>query len=73
VDQHKVKCPACKSTVLKVVCTKRTENGVIVRRRVCVLCNHRWYSIQYPEVPVYKSEIKWIKTGTTVKYVPSKV
>ena len=72
MDQHKANCPLCKSTSIKCVCTKRTDSGLIVRRRVCVVCNHRWYSIQYPEVPVDKSEIKWIKTGTTVAYVPSK-
>ena len=64
-------CPKCSFVRTRVVCTKRAEDGVTIRRRWCPDCDHRWYSIQYPEVAIEDSEVKWIKTGSKAQFVPS--
>ena len=64
-------CPECGQGRTRVVCTKRAPDGVTIRRRRCVVCEHRWYSIQYPEVPVKEGEVKWIKTGSNATFIPS--
>ena len=64
-------CPECGEGRTRVVCTKRASDGVTIRRRRCVICEHRWYSIQYPEVPVANQEIKWIGTGRNAKFIQS--
>ena len=63
-------CPKCSKLRTKVVCTRRTSDKIIIRRRKCIVCEHRWYSIQYPEVPVANQEIKWMK-GDVAKFCPS--
>ena len=64
-------CPECGQGRTRVVCTKRAADGVTISRRRCVVCDHRWYSIQYPEVPVLDQEIKWLKTGSNARFMPS--
>ena len=64
-------CPKCTIAKTNVVCTKRAPDGVIVRRRKCNACDHRWYTVQYPEIAVSNAEIRWVKTETTAKFVPS--
>ena len=67
---HKViaACPECSKLRTRVVCTKRSKDGITIRRRWCPECEHRWYTIQYPEVVVKSNEIKWIKTGSEAEY-----
>jgi len=60
-------CPECDSVRTKVVCTGRDSEKRIIRRRKCLICNHRWYSIQYPEVFIPPHRIKWTKKGYTVR------
>ena len=71
MNQTYCPCPKCGQLRTRVVCTKRAEDGVTIRRRRCVVCDHRWYSIQYPEVPVANQEIKWIGTGSNAKFIQS--
>ena len=71
INKIQAACPKCAEARTRVVCTKRTPDGVTIRRRRCVICEHRWYSIQYPEVAVEDGEVKWIKTGSNAKFVPS--
>ena len=64
-------CPKCSTFKTRVVCTKRDEKGnIIIRRRHCYVCNHRWYTMQYPEVVIRNKEVKWIgKNGSDAKFV----
>ena len=61
-------CPKCTVNKTKVVCTKRAPDGVTIRRRKCIICDHRWYTIQYPEVAVSDHEIKWVGTGSNARF-----
>ena len=71
MNQTYCPCPKCSQLRTRVVCTKRTPDGVTIRRRRCVACEHRWYSIQYPETPVSDHEIKWIGTGSNATFQKS--
>ena len=71
VNKIQADCPECGQGRTRVVLTKRTPDGVTIRRRKCVVCEHRWYSIQYPEVPVANQEIKWIGAGRNAKFIQS--
>ena len=64
-------CPECGNGRTRVVCTKRAPDGVTIRRRKCPICEHRWYSLQYPEVVIETGEVKW--KGRNTKYVPLEV
>jgi len=64
-------CPNCNVARTRVVCTKRAPDGVTIRRRRCVICDHRWYTIQYPEVAVSDHEIKWVGTGSNARFKQS--
>jgi len=61
-------CPKCSKLRTKVICTKRSKDGITIRRRHCQKCDHRWYTIQYPEVVVKNGEVKWIKSGSEAEY-----
>jgi transcriptional regulator NrdR family protein len=71
MNQTYCPCPKCSTLRTKVVCTRRTSDKIIIRRRKCIVCEHRWYSIQYPEVPVANQEIKWIAAGRNAKFIQS--
>ena len=71
VNKIQADCPECGQGRTRVVCTKRAADGVTIRRRKCVICEHRWYSIQYPEVPVANQEIKWIGAGRNARFIQS--
>jgi len=71
INKIQAACPKCAEVRTRVVCTKRASDGVTIRRRRCVKCDHRWYSIQYPEVAVKDGEVKWIKTGSNATFIPS--
>jgi len=71
MNQTYCPCPKCSGVRTRVVLTKRAKDGITIRRRHCRECDHRWYSIQYPEVPVEENEVKWIKTGSKAQFVPS--
>ena len=67
MNQTYCPCPKCGQLRTRVVCTNCDEEGIRIRRRRCPVCEHRWYSIQYPEVIVKNQEIRWTKTGATVR------
>ena len=67
VNKIQADCPECGRGRTRVVCTNCDEEGIRIRRRRCPACEHRWYSIQYPEVIVKNKEIRWAKTGSTVR------
>ena len=71
INKIQADCPECGQGRTRVVCTKRAADGVTIRRRKCVICEHRWYSIQYPEVPVANQEIKWIGAGRNARFIQS--
>lgn len=71
MNQTYCPCPKCASLRTRVVCTKRDDDGITIRRRWCPACEHRWYSLQYPEVVIKSSEVKWGKSGSDAKFVPS--
>jgi len=71
INKIQAACPKCAEARTRVVLTKRAKDGITIRRRCCISCDHRWYSIQYPEVPVKEGEVKWIKTGSNATFIPS--
>ena len=68
MNQTYCPCPKCGQLRTRVVCTKRDKEGVTIRRRKCPICEHRWYSLQYPEVVIKTGEVKW--KGRNTRYVP---
>ena len=71
VNKIQADCTECGQGRTRVVCTNRAADGVTIRRRRCVVCDHRWYSIQYPEVAISDREVRWIGTGKNARFVPS--
>ena len=71
INKIQAACPKCAEARTRVVLTKRAKDGITIRRRCCITCEHRWYSIQYPEVAVEDGEVKWIKTGSNATFLPS--
>ena len=71
MNQTNCPCPKCSKLRTRVVLTKRSSDGITIRRRWCIACDHRWYSVQYPEVAVDSNEIRWVKTGSKAEFVPS--
>lgn len=59
-----VPCPMCQGTSTRVVATKHTDQGLLVRRRCCEDCDHRWYTLQTPEEVLSPYRIKWTRRGT---------
>ena len=48
-----VECPGCKTySDQKVVRSDRNSKFIIIRRRECYECGHRWETMQYPEIIV---------------------
>ena len=71
MNQTYCPCPKCSQLRTRVVCTKRAKDAITIRRRKCPICEHRWYSIQYPEVPVSYQEIQWIGSGSNARFKQS--
>ena len=53
------RCPDCNSTNVRVVVTSPTGDGTVVRRRKCLVCDHRWYTVQAPEQILPKQQVQW--------------
>ena len=56
---HDGPCPQCSTVKTKVIDTNTSVQNIRIRRRICLQCNHRWYTIQYPEVSVNDDKIKY--------------
>ena len=68
--KHFTHCPKCHSLNAKVVCIKYDEEGSAVRRKLCLDCEHRYYTLQYPETHIETREIKYTKYGRKVVVYP---
>ena len=56
-----VACPKCQQyTDQKVRRSDRNSKHVIVRRRECYECGHRWQTLQYPEMIIDDIKAKYI-------------
>ena len=57
-----VKCPKCeKVTRQKVIKSDRNSEKVIVRRRLCMVWEHRWHTGQYPEITITDQKAGYIR------------
>ena len=57
-----VECPNCKQCGdQKVVRSDRNSKYIIIRRRECYECGHRWETIQYPEMIVSKQQAAYAR------------
>ena len=52
--------------MVRVVLTTRTRKGESVRRRHCKCCEHRWYTVQEPEVVLQDRELRWAGRNVVV-------
>lgn len=55
-----IPCPECFGRNTYVVSTYHTTKYLMVRRRRCEDCDHRWYTQQQPEQPLNSYQIKWV-------------
>ena len=68
-------CPECGAYLTRVVCTKKDDKQVTVRRRQCLMCTHRFYTTQElapPEIPVDNGRVRWTGQGNEQKVYVSK-
>jgi len=56
-----MRCPECSSSRLTVVSTSSCADGRVVRRRQCLICDHRFYTIQQLEVLLPKEAFRWVE------------
>ena len=57
-----VKCPKCNElTRQKVIRSQRNSEKVIIRRRLCMLCEHKWHTVQYPEVTIEDKKAGYVR------------
>ena len=52
------RCPQCRSELTRVVMTREREN-LVIRRRCCDDCKHRFFTAQEPEYLIRRELIKW--------------
>lgn len=55
-------CEKCGSSESRVVLTKRSPQGLLIRRRRCLDCNHRYYTVQPFETVVPSHEVLWVNS-----------
>ncbi len=68
-------CPECGAYLTRVVCTKKDDKELTVRRRQCLMCTHRFYTTQElapPEIPVESGRVKWVGRGSEQQVYVSK-
>ena len=57
-----VKCPKCDElTRQKVIRSQRNSEKVIIRRRLCMVCEHKWHTVQYPEVTIEDKKAGYVR------------
>ena len=54
-------CPKCRSGNTKVIITRSSTNGLLVRRRSCRDCGHRFWTLQEPEWLIKSSDLTWFQ------------
>lgn len=59
-----MQCPKCGAPKDsgRVVMTQPSDTGETVRRRRCLECGHRWYTMQLPEQVLPSYAIQWPKS-----------
>jgi transcriptional regulator NrdR family protein len=68
------RCPACDSSRTNVVSTQLIADGRRIRRRHCVICDHRFYTEQPVETVLKPWQISWSREDggkSQVRYVPN--
>ena len=61
-----VKCPKCNElTRQKVIRSERNSEKVIIRRRLCMVCEHKWHTVQYPEVIIEDKKAGYVRQNQT--------
>lgn len=58
-----MKCPSCGAHRIRVVLTTYSTDKEIIRRRRCLACEHRWYTIQQPEKLLEGVSVAWEHRG----------
>ena len=58
-------CPKCRSRFNRVILRKPTVDGDFIRRRQCLDCGHRWYTLQTAETPIEGDRLQWSKLTRT--------
>lgn len=53
-------CPKCRGGRTKVVLSHDPGDGVMVRRRWCEGCGHRWYTAQEPEYLLRAEQVMYL-------------
>jgi len=58
-----MRCPSCDAPYdqLRVVLTTYTKQKETVRRRCCLRCEHRWYTLQHPEKVLDSDAVTWTR------------
>lgn len=62
------RCPQCRSERTRVVMTSEADH-LVIRRRCCDDCQHRFFTAQEPEYLIRRELIKW--SGSSVKLAES--
>ena len=55
-------CRKCGCKESRVVLTKRDPKGYFIRRRRCLNCGHRYYTVQPFETVVSSHEVLWVNS-----------
>jgi transcriptional regulator NrdR family protein len=53
-------CPSCGSHLTDVVSTNRTADRGFWRLRKCPACDHRFHTVQQPEMVVVDGTVTWL-------------
>lgn len=61
------RCPSCRHPVTKVLRTGTMEDGVLVRLRLCLSCDRRWFTAQDPEYLVRSEAVVWRRDRPLLK------
>ena len=53
-----MKCPDCKSSLIRVITTRHENVLAILRHRTCILCNYKWITRE-EQIPGHVSMKTW--------------
>jgi transcriptional regulator NrdR family protein len=59
----KKECPYCLNFAVKIVLSHTNEKGDTIRRKVCTVCDKRWYTQQLAEVVIPNGQVRWKDSG----------
>ena len=63
-------CPQCRSENTRVVMTTESvdDASLVIRRRCCNDCSHRFFTAQEPEYLLRREQVKWSRNS--VSFLP---